>query len=407
MHKRGESSLHGKEVLLGVTGGIAAYKAVDLASRLIKLGAFVNVIMTQHAARLVAPLTFQTISRNPVVVDLFAEYADSQPKHISLADRADILVIAPATANIIAKLAHGIADDMLSTTALAVKCPILIAPAMNCHMLDNPILQENMRILERHNFAFVEPEYGRLACGYEGKGRLARAENIIQKIQRLLNTSQDFKGKTILVTAGPTREALDPIRFITNRSSGKMGYAVAEAASTRGANVVLISGPTALPAPLDVKLVNVETAVQMRDAVFEHADQAEAVIMAAAVSDYRPRDVSPQKIKKEQGGLTLALKRNPDILAELGQRKSEGQILVGFSMETENLLDNTRKKLQKKNADLMVANDVSQEGAGFGTDTNVVWLIEPADQESKLPLMSKLDVAHAILDEIKRLMPDA
>jgi phosphopantothenoylcysteine decarboxylase/phosphopantothenate--cysteine ligase len=398
------ASLDSKEVLLGVTGSIAAYKAVELVSRLIKLGASVNVIMTQNATRLVSPLTFQTISRNPVMVDIFAEVDEWQPGHISLADKADIFVIAPATANIIAKLAHGIADDMLSTTALAVRCPILVAPAMNCHMYDNPIFQENLEILRRHNFAFVESEYGQLACGYEGKGRLADIEKIIQKIQRLLNTSQDFKGKTILVTAGPTREALDPIRFITNRSSGKMGYAVAEAAVSRGADVILISGPTALPAPADVKLVNVETALQMRDEVAKYANQADAVIMAAAVSDYRPRDVSPQKIKKEKDELMLALKRNPDILAELGQDKPSRQILVGFSMETENLLDNAIKKLKNKNADLIVANDVSQEGAGFEVDTNIVWIIDSSGSERKLPLMSKRDVADVILDEVKNLI---
>jgi len=377
---------------------------VELASRLVKLGASVNVIMTQNATQLVNPLTFQTISRNPVMVDMFAEIEEWQPGHISLADKADILVIAPATANIVAKLAHGIADDMLSTTALAVRCPILIAPAMNCYMYDNPIFQENLEILRRHNLAVVEPEYGQLACGYEGKGRLADVEKIIQKIQRLLNTSRDFKGKTILVTAGPTREALDPIRFITNRSSGKMGYAVAEAAVSRGAEVILISGPTALSAPADVKLVNVETALQMRDEVAKYAHQADAVIMAAAVSDYRPRDASPQKIKKDKDQLTLALERNPDILAGLGQSKPNGQILAGFSMETENLLDNAIKKLKSKNADLMVANDVSQEGAGFDVDTNIVWIIDSSGSEKKLPLMPKRDVADAILDEIKRLM---
>jgi len=397
-------SLHGKAALLGVTGSIAAYKAVDLASRLTKLGASVNVIMTQNATRLLAPLTFQSISRNPVVVDMFAEAADWQPKHISLADRADILVVAPATANIIAKLAHGIADDMLSTTALAVRCPILIAPAMNCHMLNNSIFQENMEILRRHGFAFVEPEYGQLACGYEGKGRLANAEKIIQEIQRLVNKPSDLKGKKILVTAGPTHEALDPIRFITNRSSGKMGYAVAEASSSRGADVTLISGPSALPDPRDVTLIKVESAIQMRDAVLKHAPQADVVIMAAAVSDYRPQNISPQKIKKGQGQMTLVLERNPDILAELGQSKPDGQILVGFSMETENVLDNALEKLQKKNLDLIAANDVSQPGAGFGTDTNIVWLIDTSGQEKKLPIMPKRDVADAILDEVKRKM---
>jgi len=394
------TSLDGKEILLGVTGGIAAYKAMDLASRLIKSGASVNVIMTRNATELVTPLTFQTISRNPVAVDMFAQVADWQPRHIALADRADILVIAPATANIIAKLAHGIADDMLSTTALAVRCPILIAPAMNCWMFSNPISQKNVETLRGYGFAFVEPEYGRLACGYAGQGRLADAERIIQKIHSLVNKSKDFEGKTVLVTAGPTREPLDPIRFITNRSSGKMGYAAAEAALDRGADVILISGVTALTAPSGAKMVDVETTSQMRDEVLKYASQADVVIMAAAPLDYRPQTVSSQKIKKGQGQLTLALERTPDILEELGQRKRDGQVLVGFSMETENLLDNARKKLQKKNADLMVANDVSQKGAGFATDTNIVWLIDPSGTETKLPIMSKRDVADAILDEV-------
>lgn len=403
MDEQASLSLQAKEVLLGVTGGIAAYKAVELVSRLIKLGAFVNVIMTKNATQLVSPLTFQPISRNPVVVDTFAETTEWQPKHISLADKSDILVVAPATANIIAKMAHGIADDMLSTTALAVTCPILVAPAMNSHMYDNLIFQENMEILRRHKIHFVEPEYGQLACGYEGKGRLADLDKIIQKIRELLNSSQDFDGKTILVTAGPTREMMDPIRFISNRSSGKMGYAIAEAAANRGADVILISGPTNLNAPADVKLISIETATQMHDAVIEHAPRADAVIMAAAVSDYRPRDVSPQKIKKDQDQMTLVLERNPDILSKLGQHKSNGQILVGFSMETENLLDNAYQKLKKKNLDLIVANDVTKEGAGFGTDTNVVVLIDSFNQRNELPLMSKLDVAHAILDKVKSI----
>ena len=395
------SALNDKSVLLGVTGGIAAYKAVDLVSRLIKLGASVNVIMTQNATKLVSALTFQTISRNPVATDTFAEIENWQPEHISLADRADILVIAPATANIIAKLAHGIADDMLSTTALAVTCPILVAPAMNSHMYDNPIFQENMDILKRHNFSFVEPDSGPLACGYEGKGRLADAEKIIEKIETLIDQPDDLKGKTILVTAGPTRESLDPVRFITNRSTGKMGYAIAEAASSRGADVILISGPTALSQPAGVKLVSVETALQMHSEVIKNASQSDAVIMAAAVADYRPRDVSSQKIKKDHGEITLTLERNPDILAELGRRKSPGQVLVGFSMETESLIDNARKKLREKSLDFIIANDVSQAGAGFGTDTNIVLIIDSSGGEKSFPLMSKRDVADIILDEVK------
>ena len=389
-----------KTILLGVTGGIAAYKAVEVVSRLVKLGATVNVIMTRNATMLVQPLTFRYISRNPVAVDTFDEPESWEPQHISLADTADLFVIAPATANIIGKLAHGIADDMLSTTALAVQCPVLIAPAMNCRMYDNPILQENISILQKRGFEFIEPEYGLLACGYEGKGRLADPEKIVERIQQILNVPRDLEGRTVLVTAGPTREALDPVRFISNRSSGKMGYAIAEAASRRGAIVTLISGPTILTPPENVKLVNVESAIQMRDEVISCASQSQIIIMSAAVSDYRPKDFSTQKIKRGENIITIVLEENPDILAELGRDKRDGQILVGFSMETENLIENSRKKLEKKNADFIVANDVSKEGAGFGTDTNMVTLISSSGQIKELPLMSKYDVANAILDEI-------
>ena len=389
-----------KTILLGVTGGIAAYKAVEVVSRLVKLGATVNVIMTRNATMLVQPLTFRYISRNPVAVDTFDEPESWEPQNISLADTADLFVIAPATANIIGKLAHGIADDMLSTTALAVQCPVLIAPAMNCQMYDNPILQENISILQKRGFEFIEPEYGLLACGYEGKGRLADPEKIVERIQQILNVPRDLEGRTVLVTAGPTREALDPVRFISNRSSGKMGYAIAEAASRRGADVTLISGPTTLTPPENVKLVNVESAIQMRDEVISCASQSQIIIMSAAVSDYRPKDFSTQKIKRGENIITIVLEENPDILAELGRDKRDGQILVGFSMETENLIENSRKKLEKKNADFIVANDVSKEGAGFGTDTNMVTLISSSGQIKELPLMSKYDVANAILDEI-------
>jgi phosphopantothenoylcysteine decarboxylase/phosphopantothenate--cysteine ligase len=394
------SNLNGKVILLGVTGGIAAYKAVDIASRLVKLSAEVHVIMTQNATLLVQPLTFRYISRNPVSVDMFDEPESWKPEHISLADRADMLVIAPATANIIGKLAHGIADDMLSTTVLAVRCPLLIAPAMNSHMYDNPILQGNIGILKSYGFEFIEPEYGLLACGYEGKGRLAEPEKIVERVKQILNLPKDLEGKTILVTAGPTREALDPVRFISNRSSGKMGYAIAEAAAKRGAEVILISGPTNLTPPPNVKLIKVESAIQMRDEVMIYASQSQIIIMSAAVSDYRSKDFSKQKIKRGQSIMTITLEENPDILAELGKNKKADQILVGFSMETENLIENSKKKLETKKADLMVANDISKEGAGFGTDTNIVTLIDSSGQIKELPLMSKYDVANAILNEI-------
>lgn len=394
------ASLDGKEILLGVTGGIAAYKAVELTSRLVKLRASVSVIMTQNATKMIAPRTFQSISRNSVTVDMFAEIANWQPGHVSLADKADIFVIAPATANSIAKLAHGIADDMLSTTALAVRAPILIAPAMNCHMYENSVLQNNIKILKEYGVSFIEPEHGRLACGYEGKGRLADIDKIVQAIKSKVNDVSDLERQTVLVTAGPTREPLDPIRFITNRSTGKMGYAVAEAAVARGANVILVSGPTALSAPEGVKLIDIETTAQMRDGVFEYANKSDVIVLAAAPVDYRPQNVSSRKIKKQQGDMTLALERTPDAMAELGRSKMDSRIVVGFSMETENLLENARQKLLKKNADLIVANDISQKGAGFGTDTNVVWLINSSGQEKKLPLMSKRDVADAIFDEV-------
>lgn len=394
--------LNGKNVLLGVTGGIAAYKAVDIASQLVKLGANVNVIMTKSATQLVQPLTFRYISRNPVAVDMFAEPESWKPEHIALADKSDILVIAPATANIIAKLAHGIADDMLSTTSLAVQCPILIAPAMNSHMLDNAIVQKNMKTLMNHGVEFIESEYGMLACGYEGKGRLASPEKIVERIIGILTAKRDLEGKTVLVTAGPTREALDPVRFISNRSSGKMGYAIADVALKRGAEVILITGPTNLNAPDRARVINVESALQMYDAVTTDASRSDIIIMSAAVSDYRPKEFSQQKIKRDKGEISLILEENPDILAEIGRNKKEGQIIVGFSMETENLLENSLKKLKKKNADFIVANDLSKEGAGFGTDTNIVTLISASGDVKELPIMSKYDVANAIFDFIIR-----
>jgi phosphopantothenoylcysteine decarboxylase/phosphopantothenate--cysteine ligase len=391
--------LDGKNIILGVTGGIAAYKAVEITSRLVKLGANVNVIMTKNATMLVQPLTFRYISRNPVSVDMFDEPESWKPEHISLADNCDLLIIAPATANIIGKLAHGIADDMLSTTALAIRCPVLIAPAMNSHMFANPILQENIKKLKSHGFEFIEPDYGLLACGYEGKGRLADPEKIVERIKQTLTLKKDLVGKTVLVTAGPTREALDPVRFISNRSSGKMGYAIAESSSRRGAEVILISGPTNLNPPSNVKLIKVESAIQMRDEVMAYASKAQIIIMSAAVSDYRPKEVSQQKIKRGQNTMTITLEENPDILAELGENKKPDQIIIGFSMETENLIENSRKKLEKKKADIIVANDVSKEGAGFGTDTNIVTLIASDGQIDELPLMSKYDVANVILDK--------
>lgn len=400
------SELEGRNIILGVTGGIAAYKAVEVASRLVKLGASVNVIMTKNATKLVQPATFRYISRNPVCVELFDDAVDWKPEHISLADKADLLVIAPATANIIGKLAHGIADDMLSTTALAVKCPIVVAPAMNCNMYDNSIVQENIKSLIEHGFIIIEPEYGQLACGYEGKGRLPEPRVIVEKIKEILTTKRDLLGKTVLVTAGPTQEPIDPIRFITNRSSGKMGYAVASACIDRGARVILITGPTSIPVPDSAEIIRVTTAEQMRDAVLERFAESDVVIMSAAVADYRPAKVSPQKIKKEKERITLELELNPDILAELGQRKRENQVIVGFSMETEDLIKNTMAKLVKKNADLMVANDVSIEGAGFASDTNIVTIIGRSGVIKELPKMTKYEVANVILDIVVQMISE-
>jgi len=395
-----------KTIIVGVTSSIAIHKSIDLVSQLVKKGASTYVVMTENATKLVAPLQFQTISQHPVFFDLFDSGKDWQPRHIELADESDLLAIVPATANIIGKMAHGIADDMLSTLAIAVRCPILLAPAMNCHMYANPIVQENLQILvEKRGVFIAEPEEGWLACGYEGKGRLQDISKIIEQIQNILHPQKDFSGKRILVTAGPTREFFDPVRFITNRSSGKMGYAIAEAAAQRGAFVRLISGPTALKKPSQVEFVNVVTALQMSEAVLSSADSFDIIIMAAAVADYRPKEEKIHKIKKTEGELIVQLERNPDILMELGKRKKESQILVGFAAETEAEIKNAQEKLIRKNLDLNVVNNVNQEGAGFETDTNIVTILGKDDAQ-KLPLMKKIDVANVLLDRIIRLKID-
>jgi len=392
-----------KTIIVGVTSSVAIHKSIDLVSQLVKKGASTYVVMTENATKLVAPLQFQTISQHPVFFDLFDCGQNWQPKHIGLADKSDLFAIVPATANIIGKMAHGIADDMLSTLAIAVHCPILIAPAMNCHMYANPIVQENLRMLvEKRGVVIAEPEEGWLACGYEGKGRLQDIGKIIEQIQNILQPKKDFSGKKVLVTAGPTREYFDPIRFITNRSSGKMGYAIAEAAAQRGAFVKLISGPTALKKPPQVECVNVETALQMYETVLSSAD-FDIIIMSAAVSDYRPKEEKTHKIKKTEGELIIQLERNPDILMELGKRKKETQILVGFAAETEDELKNAQEKLMRKNLDLIVVNNVNQEGAGFETDTNIVTILGKDDAQ-ELPLMKKIDVANALLDRITELV---
>ena len=390
-----------KKIALGVTGGIAAYKAAELVRELVRAKAQVYVIMTRSAQEFVTPLTFQTLSGNPVSTDLFSLIEESEIGHISLADRADLLVIAPATANMIGKIAGGIADDMLSTVVFATPAPVLLAPAMNVHMWENPICRENIQKLRARGYHFIDPEAGELACGYEGKGRLAEIPAITEEIRSLL-TPQDFSDETVLVTAGPTEEDLDPVRFLSNHSSGKMGYALAKAARRRGAEVILVSGPTSLSPPAKVKLVRVRSAVEMREAVFHHLEKASVLLMAAAVSDYRPKQAAAQKMKKTAMSPVLELERNPDILWEAGETKGN-RIFVGFAAETQNLLKSAKEKLAKKNLDLIVANDVSLPGAGFRVDTNIVKVIERSGKVEKLPLMSKEDLADRILERILTL----
>lgn len=395
--------LKNKTVLLGVTGGIAAYKIASLASALVKLHASVEVVMTKNATEFITPLTFEELTGGRVMIDTFDRNFTHQVEHISLAERADIMIIAPATANVCAKLAHGIADDMLTTTALACRCPKLVAPSMNTNMYENPVTQDNLDILRRYGWDVIEPASGRLACGAVGKGKLPEPETLLAHILRYIAYPHDLDGKKVLVTAGPTLEALDPVRFISNRSTGKMGYALAKAAMLRGADVTLVTGPTSIEPPMFVKTVNVESAEEMFDAVKAHASESDLIVKSAAVADYTPEGYSDEKIKKSSGELAIPLKRTTDILAYLGKNRREGQIICGFSMETENLIENSRKKLAKKNVDMICANSLKTAGAGFGTDTNVVTVIT-ADGEDTLPIMSKDEVAHAILDKAKAML---
>jgi phosphopantothenoylcysteine decarboxylase / phosphopantothenate---cysteine ligase len=387
--------------VLGVTGGIACYKAVELVRLLVKDGFAVRVIMTRGAREFVTPLTFQTLSGNPVATDTFDLTQESEIGHINLADSADILVIAPATANVIGKIAAGIADDLLTTVLMATKAPVLIAPAMNIHMYENSILQENIRKLRRVGYHFIEPAEGFLACGYEGKGRLPEPENILEEIQRLLR-KKDLADERFLITAGPNREPIDPVRYISNRSSGKMGYALARAGLNRGAAVTLVSGPTALEPPAGVRLILVTTAAEMRRAVLEEFPNCTAVIMAAAVSDYRPLESSSSKMKRSKGPWELRLEPNPDILKELGAMK-DSKLLVGFAAETDDLVANAKKKLRGKNLDMIVANDVTQEGSGFDGDTNVATIVDRSGASRALPLMTKDELADQILDHLLAL----
>ena len=393
--------LKDKCVCLGVSGGIAAYKACELVSRLKKLGADVRVVMTRNAQKLVSPLTFETLSGHQVAVDTF-EHA-YEIEHIALAKAADLFLIAPATANVIAKLSAGLADDILTTTALAMTAPVVIAPAMNTAMYKNAATQANIRVLAERGVTFIGPERGRLACGDEDIGRMTEPDEIARRVCELLTRRADLTGRRVLVTAGPTREALDPVRFLSNRSTGKMGYAVAEAAAARGADVTLVTGPVSLTPPRGVTVVPISTTLELYDQVTARAAEADIVIQSAAPADYRPESVSASKIKKDGGSLTLTLVPNPDVAAEVGRRKRAGQILVAFAAETNDVMDNAAKKLYKKNADLVVANDVTEAGAGFAVDTNRVTLLT-ADDARPLPLMSKRDVADAILDRVLELV---
>ncbi len=390
--------LTNKKVVLCVTGGIAAYKSAELLRDIMKLEGLSRVIMTKSSQEFITPLTFQTLSGNKVVAELFSLLEESKIGHITIAEWADIFVIAPATANIIGKMANGIADEFLSTTLMATTAPVLIAPAMNTNMYENPVVQRNINDLKSLGYHFVEPAYGELACGRGGAGRLAEISEIIEEIKSIL-TKKDLLGEQILVTAGPTAESIDPIRFITNRSTGKMGYAVARAARRRGAQVTLISGPSTLPVPPGVKFLPVRTASEMRTAVLDSLERSTVVIKAAAVGDYMFKNAHSQKIKRQKGTLTINLESTADIVAEIGKRKGK-RILVGFAAETNDLLNNAKKKMLDKNLDFIVANNVCMEGAGFECDTNIVQILDRQGDAESLPLMSKEDVAEKILDKV-------
>lgn len=388
-----------KCVILGITGGIAAYKMANVASALKKMGVQVHVIMTKNATEFITPLTFETLTGNRCVVDTFDRNFKYDVEHISLAKQADLILVAPATANIIAKMAHGIADDMLSTVVLAATCPKLVAPAMNTAMLENPITQDNLATLASYGFEMIQPATGLLACNDVGSGKLPEPEQLVEHIERALAREKDLQGLKVVITAGPTQEALDPVRYITNHSTGKMGYALAKEAMLRGAEVVLISGKTALkPVPF-VKMEAVTSAQEMFEAVQMHLPDADILIKSAAVADYRPMTIAENKMKKQDGDLTIPLERTQDILGWVAEHKSEKLFVCGFSMETQDLIENSKKKLEKKKLDLLVANNLKVSGAGFGTDTNVVTLLD-RDNKIDLPLMSKGEVAHQILDYI-------
>ena len=391
--------LKGKTVLLGVTGSIAAYKTASLASALKKLHADVHVLMTQNAVNFINPITFETLTGNKCLVDTFDRNFEYSVEHVSLAKKADVVMIAPASANVIGKIAHGIADDMLTTTVMACRCRKIVAPAMNTNMFENPIVQDNMKILENYGYEIISPAVGYLACGDTGAGKMPEPELLLEYILQEIACEKDMQGLNVLVTAGPTQEAADPVRYLTNHSTGKMGYAIAAVCARRGASVTLVSGPTALKKPQFVRTVEITTAKEMFEAVTERAAEQDIIVKAAAVADYRPKSVSSEKMKKKDGELTLELERTDDILAWLGGHKRPGQFLCGFAMETQDLIGNARQKLQKKNLDMIVANSLRVEGAGFGGDTNVVTMITE-NEELSLGKMSKEETASKIMDRI-------
>lgn len=395
--------LKGKTVLLGITGGIAAYKAAYLASALVKLHASVEVVMTRNATEFIAPLTFEQLTGNKVMVDTFDRNFVHQVEHIALADRTDLVMIAPATANVCAKLAHGLADDMLTTTVLACTCPKLIAPAMNTHMYENPVTQDNLEILRRYGWEVIAPASGRLACGAVGAGKLPEPQDLLRYILREIAFPHDLKGKRVLVTAGPTQESLDPVRYLTNHSTGKMGYAIARRAMERGAEVTLISGPTQLERVPFVKMVDVVSAQDMFEAVSARAEESDLIFKAAAVADYTPCDYSGDKIKKKEGDLSIPLKRTVDILSWLGEHRHPGQVICGFSMETRDMVANSQAKLEKKKVDMICANNLKVSGAGFGVDTNILTVITRQGAE-ELPLMGKEDAAGQVIDRAVALL---
>ena len=400
---RKKSMLMGKEILLGVTGGIAAYKAVELLREMTKRGANVHVIMTENAKRFVTPLTFQTLSGNPVLHEMFRLLEGSKIGHVAMSDIADLMVIAPATANIIGKIANGIADDLLSTMVMAMDVPVLFAPSMNVKMWKSSFVQYNVERLKAYGYHFVGPSEGDLACGSKGRGRLAEVPEILEKIEDIF-TEKDFKGKRVLVTAGPTLEPLDPVRYLTNRSTGKMGFALAKMARRRGAEVLLITGPNYLTLPRnDIRIITVSSAREMYEAVMDNFKDYHVIIKAAAVADFRPKDTLAEKIKKADGTYLLELEQNPDILKELGKKKGE-RILVGFAAETSSLMEHAEAKLREKNLDLIVANDVTQPGAGFGVDTNIVRIIDSRGKVRNLPLLSKDEVANIVLDQVLKII---